>query len=101
MALLVRHLKQVTATLPCIQRTNKSCRIFINRISTDEALMENPDCKIQVQLLDDTTVQPKLDVIFRDNHQIQLETATMKPDEIYEVLSKYARKLQEKSDMSS
>ncbi|RKP08739.1 hypothetical protein THASP1DRAFT_23315 [Thamnocephalis sphaerospora] len=98
MTSIVRHLTQVTATIPSMHRGNKSCRVFLARIMTDEALRSNPTCKFQVNLVDDIQQASQLHVVFRDGLKMDLATASMKPEEILEAVGKHARKLQDKAD---
>ncbi|KAI9595121.1 hypothetical protein BDF19DRAFT_442259 [Syncephalis fuscata] len=98
MASIVRHLTQVNATFPSLNRTGKSCRVFLTRIMTDEARSENPKCKFQVNVVDDLKQLPKLQVVFRDGKEFNLITNTLKPSDIQDIIGKHARKLQEKAD---
>ncbi|RKP27980.1 hypothetical protein SYNPS1DRAFT_26410 [Syncephalis pseudoplumigaleata] len=98
MASIVRHLTQVNATIPALNRAGKSCRVFLSRVMTDEARLENPKCKFNVKIVDDVQQTPTLRVVFRDGKDIQLATDKMKPSDILEVVGKHARKLQEKAD---
>ncbi|KAI8049065.1 hypothetical protein BDF22DRAFT_746464 [Syncephalis plumigaleata] len=98
MASIVRHLTQVNATIPSVNRAGKSCRVFLSRIMTDGARQENPKCKFHINVVDDLQQVPKLRVLFRDGKDISLVTDKMKPADILEVVGKHARKLQEKAD---
>ncbi|KAL0082223.1 hypothetical protein J3Q64DRAFT_1235786 [Phycomyces blakesleeanus] len=91
----VKQINEVRIALSPFNTASKSSRLFINRISTNESRKLNPTIKIVTDVLADPKAESVINVLYRDGKTLKVESDKLKIDNLVQVVSKHAKKLEE------
>lgn len=97
---MLKFIEKISFYFSSISPQSRSIRSFLYRINTDKERKENPKIIFSVENKE-LHANPRISLVYSDKSKLELQTAAVSCQEIYDDINRHARKLKLDHDIKS
>ncbi|PVU87469.1 hypothetical protein BB560_006484 [Smittium megazygosporum] len=96
---MLDQVRKVTARFNSFSRTSISTRVLLNLLMTKTNLNSNPACVFDIKQYSELNQKPQLQITFKDNHVMSIKPEKYPPQDLYQSIFKYTKRLKHLEDI--